>query len=57
VRRGCEALLKMLGTDHLDVFQLFWLNTMSAWTPAVVEELVKLSAEGAACSGRSDVDA
>lgn len=47
----------MLGTDHLDVFQLFWLNTMSAWTPAVVEELVKLSAEGAACSGRSDVDA
>jgi aryl-alcohol dehydrogenase-like predicted oxidoreductase len=46
VRRGCEALLKTLGTDHLDVFQLFWLSKMSAWTPAVVEELVKLKAEG-----------
>jgi predicted aldo/keto reductase-like oxidoreductase len=46
VRRGCEALLKTLGTDYLDVFQLFWLSKMSAWTPAVVEALVKLRDEG-----------
>src|SRR4051812_37408613 len=32
VRRGAEAIMKKLKTDHLDVFQLMWLGTTSAWT-------------------------
>jgi len=46
VRKGCEAALKTLGTDYLDVFQLYWLGKTSAWSEGVVEELVKLKAEG-----------
>ncbi len=46
VRRGCERMLKTLGTDYLDVFQLYWLSKMSAWTPATVDALVKLKEEG-----------
>lgn len=46
VRRGCEALLRTFGTDYLDVFQLFWLSKMSAWTDGTVEALVRLKEEG-----------
>ena len=46
VRGRCEAALKTLGTDYLDVFQLFWLGKTSAWSEGVVEELLKLKAEG-----------
>ena len=46
VRSRCEAALKTLGTDYLDVFQLFWLGKTSAWSEGVIEELVKLKAEG-----------
>ena len=46
VRRTCEQLLKKLGTDYLDIFQLFWLGRMSAWTPATIEALVSLRASG-----------
>lgn len=46
VRSGCESALQKLGTDYLDVFQLFWLGKASAWTEGVIEELVKLKAEG-----------
>ncbi|MER2560981.1 MAG: aldo/keto reductase [Myxococcaceae bacterium] len=46
VRRGCESLLKTFGTDYIDVFQLFWLSKMSAWTPGTIEALVKLKEEG-----------
>jgi aryl-alcohol dehydrogenase-like predicted oxidoreductase len=46
VRSGAERALKVLGTDYLDVFQLYWLGKMSAWTDATVAELVKLKEEG-----------
>lgn len=45
-RRGCERRLRALGTDYIDVFHLFWLSKMSAWTSGVVDELVKLKEEG-----------
>ena len=46
VRRTCERLLKKLGTDYLDVFQLFWLGRTSAWTPATIEALISLRDSG-----------
>ncbi len=46
VRRGLEKVLKTLGTDYLDVYQLFWLGVGSAWNDATVAELVKLREEG-----------
>ena len=46
VRRAAEAALKTLGTDHLDVLQLYWLGKMSVFTGAVQEELLKLREEG-----------
>jgi aryl-alcohol dehydrogenase-like predicted oxidoreductase len=46
VRRGCERMLKRFGTDYLDVFQLNWLGTMSAWTPGTIDALLKLKEEG-----------
>lgn len=46
VRRAAERCLKALNTDYLDVFQLFWLSKMSAWTPGVIEQLVRLREEG-----------
>ncbi len=46
VRAGAERALKALGTDYLDVYQLYWLGTMSAWTDATVSELVELKEEG-----------
>jgi len=35
-----------LGTDYLDVFQLFWLGVSSGLTGGVVDELLKLKEEG-----------
>ncbi|HET8732732.1 MAG TPA: aldo/keto reductase, partial [Anaeromyxobacteraceae bacterium] len=46
VRKAAEGALRTLGTDYLDVFQLFWLGKMSAFTGAVQEELVALREEG-----------
>jgi aryl-alcohol dehydrogenase-like predicted oxidoreductase len=46
VRKAAEAALRALGTDYLDVFQLYWLGKMSAFTAAVQEELVALREEG-----------
>lgn len=46
VRRGAEALLRSFGVDYIDVFHLFWLGRMSALTPAVEAELLKLREEG-----------
>ena len=42
IRRACERLLKKLGTEYLDVFQLFWLGRTSAWTPSTIDALVSL---------------
>ena len=46
VRKAAEAALRTLGVDYLDVFQLYWLGKMSAFTGAVQEEMVKLRDEG-----------
>jgi aryl-alcohol dehydrogenase-like predicted oxidoreductase len=46
VRRGVERLLRKLGTDHLDVLQLYWLSKMSAFTERVQEEMIRLREEG-----------
>ena len=31
IKRACDRLLKTLGTEYLDVFQIFWLGRTSAW--------------------------
>ncbi|MBS2020554.1 MAG: aldo/keto reductase [Deltaproteobacteria bacterium] len=46
VRRGAESILRELGTDYIDVFQLFWLGKTSAWTSGTVDALTKLKEEG-----------
>ena len=46
VRRAVEKHLRNLGTEYLDVLQLYWLSKMSAFTGRVQEEMVKLREEG-----------
>jgi predicted aldo/keto reductase-like oxidoreductase len=46
VRSGAEKLLRRLGTDYLDVYQLGWLGVSSAWTSATERELVHLRESG-----------
>lgn len=46
VRRGAERILRRLDVEYLDVFQIFWLGKMSAFTKGVQRELVKLREEG-----------
>ncbi|MGE5284013.1 MAG: aldo/keto reductase [Actinomycetota bacterium] len=46
VRRAAETALRTLGVDSLDVFQLYWLGKMSAFTAAVQEEMYRLREEG-----------
>ncbi len=46
VRSGAEKLLRKLGTDYLDVYQLGWLGVSSAWTSATERELVHLRESG-----------
>ncbi len=46
IRRTCERLLKELGTEYIDVFQLFWLGRMSAWTSSTIDALVSLRESG-----------
>lgn len=48
VRRTAERVLKKLGTDYLDVFQLMWLGVGSAWTEATQRELRHLKESGKA---------
>ncbi len=48
IRRRVERALKLLGTDYLDVLQLYWLGKMSALSQANLAELVKLREEGKA---------
>jgi aryl-alcohol dehydrogenase-like predicted oxidoreductase len=45
-RRAVEKALRRLGTDYLDVLQLYWLGKMSAFTGPVQEELARLRTEG-----------
>lgn len=46
VRRAAEGALRTLRVDCLDVFQLYWLGKMSAFTRPVQDELATLRAEG-----------
>ncbi len=46
IRKRAEQALRTLGTDYLDVFQLYWLGKMSAFSEANVEELLRLKEEG-----------
>jgi len=46
IRRAAEGALRTLGTEYLDVFQLYWLGKMSAFSGAVQEEMAKLRGEG-----------
>ena len=46
IRRSCERLLKQLGTDYIDIFQIFWLGRTSAWTPSTIDALVSLRESG-----------
>jgi aryl-alcohol dehydrogenase-like predicted oxidoreductase len=46
VRRGAERALKVLGVEYLDLYQLYWLGRLSAWTEGTITELVKLKEEG-----------
>lgn len=46
IRRSCERLLKLLDTDYIDIFQIFWLGRTSAWTPSTIDALVSLRESG-----------
>ena len=46
IRRAAEKALRTLGTDYLDVFQLFWAGTMSAIDGRTLDELQRLKDEG-----------
>jgi len=46
VRRAAEEALQALGIEQLDVFQLYWLGKLSAFTGAVQEEMARLREEG-----------
>ncbi len=46
LRRAAERLLRSFELEYIDVFQLYWLGKMSAWTKSVEKELVRLREEG-----------
>jgi aryl-alcohol dehydrogenase-like predicted oxidoreductase len=46
VRRAAERSLKLLGTDYVDLFQLYWLGVSSSWRDDTLAELLKLKEEG-----------
>ena len=45
--RYVDRARKVLGTDYLDVLQLYWYGVMSRWSKGMVEELVRLRESGA----------
>ena len=45
-RKRVEKALRALGTDYLDVLQLFWVGVGSSLAPRLLDELVKLRDEG-----------
>lgn len=46
IKNKCARLLKTLNIDYIDVFQIFWLGRMSAWTPSIIDALVSLKESG-----------
>ena len=47
LHRYVDRARAVLGTDYLDVLQLYWYGKMSFWTKGMVDELVRLRASGA----------
>ena len=45
-RRRVEKALRLLGTDYLDVLQLFWAGVGASLAPRMLDELVRLREEG-----------
>lgn len=46
VRWSCHKMLKALGTDHIDIWHLFWAGVTSALTDATFEACERLKEEG-----------
>lgn len=46
VRWSCEHVLKQLGTDHIEVWHLFWAGVTSALTDSTFEACERLREEG-----------
>jgi aryl-alcohol dehydrogenase-like predicted oxidoreductase len=46
IRRRVEGALRMLGTDYIDVLQLYWVGVSSALSEANLEVLSRLREEG-----------
>lgn len=46
LRRRVERALRLLGSDYVDVLQLYWLGRMSSDRARVVEEMQRLADEG-----------
>lgn len=46
VRRGVEKALRMLGTDHIDIYLLMWLGHGSSFSTGVQDALRELLDEG-----------
>lgn len=46
IRRRVEAALRLLGTDYLDVLQLYWAGVTSSLSAANLETLARLREEG-----------
>jgi aryl-alcohol dehydrogenase-like predicted oxidoreductase len=47
LQRYVDRARKLLGTDFLDVLQLYWLGKMSRFSPAMLEEMVRIRETGA----------
>jgi aryl-alcohol dehydrogenase-like predicted oxidoreductase len=50
IKRACENILQKLGTDHLDIFQIFWLGRTSSLNRSTIDALVSLKESGMARS-------
>ena len=46
VRRSVERSLRLLGTEYLDVLQVYWVGRMSGLSAGVLEEMVRLRESG-----------
>jgi aryl-alcohol dehydrogenase-like predicted oxidoreductase len=47
LQRYVDRARKVLGTDYLDVLQLYWVSRMSRLSPAMLEEMVRIRESGA----------
>ena len=47
LQRYVDRARKVLGTDYLNVLQLYWLSKMSRWSPGMEAELVRIRESGA----------